>query len=129
MGQQIVGIGTDLVEIAQLEKTIAQFKERFFSRIYLPKELAYCQQMKQPLPHYAARFAAKEAVSKAFGTGIGEEIGWQDIEIARNKQTSTPEIILHNKGQKLAAARGVKQIFLSLSHTTHYAVAHVVLTT
>ena len=79
-----------------------------------------------PAPFLAARFAAKEAISKAFGTGIGAQLGWQDMEI-RRKESGEPFVVLHGKGKKLFAARGARQLLVSLSHTENYAAATAVL--
>jgi holo-[acyl-carrier protein] synthase len=96
------------------------------NRILLPDEIAYCLMHKNPAPFIAARFAAKEAISKAFGTGIGAQLGWHDMEIAR-KETGEPFVILHGKGEKLFESRGAKQLLISLSHTQNYAAATAVL--
>jgi holo-[acyl-carrier protein] synthase len=89
-------------------------------------EIAYCLTHKKPAPFIAARFAAKEAISKAFGTGIGAALGWRDMEI-RRRESGEPFVILHGKGKKLFAARGAKQLLISLSHTKDYAAATAVL--
>ena len=96
------------------------------SRCFLPDEIAYCQGMKFPALHLAARFAAKEAISKAFGTGIGQQLGWKDMEI-RKRESGEPYIAWHGKGVELARARGVTDSFVSLSHCQEYAVAQAVL--
>ena len=79
-----------------------------------------------PARHYGARFAAKEAVSKAFGTGIGSRIGWRDIEVKR-KETGEPFILLHGSAADLAGTLHVLQALVSLSHSDCYAVANAVL--
>ena len=81
---------------------------------------------KRPAPFLAARFAAKEAISKAFGTGIGAKLGWQDMEVGR-KESGEPFVILHGGGQRLLAERGGRIVHLSLSHTEHYATAVAIL--
>lgn len=123
---EILGIGIDLVENARIAQSLEKFGEHFLKRAFCEGEVAYCQRMRHPAPHYAARFAAKEAVSKAFGCGIGAELGMRDIEVVR-AESGAPSIILHGGGQSLAERRGVRQIFLTLSHTEHYAVAQVLL--
>jgi len=112
----IVGTGIDLVEIERIEASIAQFGDKFLERVFLPEEIAYASSHKLSAPHYAARFAAKEAVSKAFGTGIGEQLGWHDMEIER-AESGQPLIRLHNQGLKLAERHGVKRVMISLTHT------------
>ena len=76
----IFGIGIDVVEVERVESSIAEFGERFVSRVFTEAERAYCESQKRPAIHYAARFAAKEAVAKALGTGIGKELSWLDME-------------------------------------------------
>lgn len=123
---EIIGIGTDLVENARLAASIEKFGARFLQRVFCEREIAYCSAMRHSAPHYAARFAVKEAVSKAFGCGIGEHLGWLDIETAR-ADTGAPCVILTGGGATLAKQRGVAQVLVSLSHTEHYAVAYVML--
>ena len=123
----ILGIGVDLVETARIGQSIGRHGEAFLRRVFTENEIAYCSAMKASAPHYAARFAAKEAVSKAFGTGIGAQAGWLEIEV-RRKASGEPFIALHGEAAKLAKRRGVSAIRLSLSHTAHYAVAQVVIT-
>jgi len=122
----IIGIGIDLVENARLASSLERFGEAFLKRVFREEERAYCGAMRAPAPHYAARFAAKEAVAKAFGTGIGEALGWLDIEVTRS-EAGVPGIRLHGAGADLARQRGVNQIWLSLSHTDLHAVAQVIL--
>jgi len=123
---KLLGIGTDIVETDRIARSIAQFGSKFLDRIFLPGEIQYCSPMRNPTPHYAARFAAKEAISKAFGTGIGDQIGFIDIEV-RRKASGEPFILLHGSGKELARRRGVETIQLSLSHTELFAVAFVTL--
>lgn len=122
----ILGVGTDIIEVERIRASHERFGERFLNRILRPPEVAYCLSHSVPAPHLAARFAAKEAVSKAFGTGIGAELGWLDIEVARH-ETGQPYVILHDKGAGLLARRGGRMVHLSLSHTQNYAAAVAVL--
>jgi holo-[acyl-carrier protein] synthase len=122
----ILGTGIDLIEVQRVEAAYAKFGERFLNRILHPDELAYCLSHKAPGPFLAARFAGKEAVSKAFGTGIGAQLGWQDIEI-RRKDSGEPFIVLHGKGQTLLTERGGRMVHLSLSHTAVHATAIAIL--
>ena len=118
----IVGVGIDLIEVARIQSVATRFGDRFLSRILRPGEIAYCQAFARPGPHVAARFAAKEAISKAFGTGIGAALGWQDMEVARH-ESGQPYLLLHGAGAQLLAGRGGGTIHLSLSHTDNYASA------
>jgi holo-[acyl-carrier protein] synthase len=122
----ILGIGIDMVETARIQASIDRFGDAFLQRFLLPQEIEFCKSHRYPVTHVAARFAAKEAVAKAFGTGLGEELGWLDIEIGR-KPTGEPFLVLHEKAIKLFQARGGKGSHLSLTHTEQYAAAVVVI--
>lgn len=122
----ILGVGIDLIEVARIRTAAERFGDRFLKRILRPEEIAYCQQHRDPAPFLAARFAAKEAVSKAFGTGIGTALGWQDIEIGR-RESGEPFVVLHGSGLKLFQERRATQLRISLSHTEQHATAVAVL--
>jgi len=122
----VIGTGIDIVETTRIQESLEKFGDRFLNRCFLPDEVAYCQSMKFPALHLAARFAAKEAISKAFGTGIGHQLGWKDMEI-RKHDSGEPYVVLHGKGEELARARGVTRFFVSLSHCKEYAAAHAVI--
>lgn len=122
----ILGVGIDLIEVARIRASFEKFGERFLQRILRPEEIGYCLLHKNPSPHLAARFAAKEAISKAFGTGLGAELGWQDMEIVR-KESGEPIVRLHGKGLKLLEARGAAKVHISLSHTEQHATAVAIL--
>jgi holo-[acyl-carrier protein] synthase len=122
----ILGTGIDIIEVARIAASYEKFGERFVHRILLPDEIAYCLTHRRPAPFLAVRFAAKEAVSKAFGTGIGAQLGWQEVEI-RRKESGEPFVVLHGKGQELFESRGARKLHVSLSHTEHYAAATAIL--
>ena len=122
----ILGTGIDIIEVTRIAASYEKYGERFVNRILLPDEIAYCLQHRRPAPFLAVRFAAKEAISKAFGTGIGAQLGWQDMEIKR-KESGEPFVVLHGKGEKLFAERGAKKLHVSLSHTENYAAATAIL--
>lgn len=122
----ILGTGIDIIEVSRVTAAYERHGERFVNRILRPAEIAYALSHKKPGPFLAARFAAKEAVSKAFGTGIGAQLGWQDIEVCR-KETGEPYVVLHDSGARLLEARGAQVVHLSLSHTENYAAAMAVL--
>jgi holo-[acyl-carrier protein] synthase len=122
----VLGLGIDLVELGRIGEAYRRFGAAFVDRILLPPEAAYCQAQSNPIPSLAARFAAKEAVAKAFGEGIGESIGWHDIEVTRNEH-GAPGIVLRGRGADLAESRGVRTIHLSLTHTATTAAAVAVL--
>jgi holo-[acyl-carrier protein] synthase len=122
----ILGVGIDIIEVARIRASHEKFGERFLKRILHPAEIAYCLSHREPAPFLAARFAAKEAISKAFGTGIGAQLGWHDMEVGR-KESGEPFVILHGAGQKLMQERGGHVVLISLSHTQEHAVAVAVL--
>src|SRR5258707_1417725 len=101
----IIGVGIDIIEVARIAASYEKFGDRFLNRILHPNEVAYCLSHKVPGPFLAARFAAKEAISKAFGTGIGAQLGWQDMEVGR-RESGEPFVILHEKGLALLTAPG-----------------------
>ena len=118
----ILGTGIDLIEVARIRASFEKFGDRFALRILVGTELEYCLSHKDPAPFIAARFASKEAVSKAFGTGIGASIGWHDIEV-RRRESGEPYVILHGKGEELFRAREATRLHLSISHTIQHATA------
>ena len=122
----MLGIGVDLVECARIQRSIDRFGDRFLNRVFTDGEIEYSMSMKFPARHLAARFAAKEAVSKAFGTGIGKAIGWRTVDV-RKKASGQPFLVFSGSAQELAAKRGVTFALITLSHTEHYAMASVVL--
>lgn len=122
---QLFGIGIDVVEVERIESSMAEFGERFASKVFTADERAYCDSQRRPGLHYAARFAAKEAVAKAFGTGIGKELGWLDMEIAR-KESGEPELRLSGAGKAFAERTGIVEVKISLTHAKHYAAANAV---
>jgi holo-[acyl-carrier protein] synthase len=114
-------VGIDVIEIARVRRVLERHPERFLERIYTPLEIAYCRGR---LSELAARFAAKEAVMKALGTGV-RGIAWRDIEILPNPR-GKPLVRLHGSAESRAAAIGLHQLDISLSHSRAYAVASVV---
>jgi holo-[acyl-carrier protein] synthase len=122
----ILGTGIDIIEVARIASSYEKFGDRFVNRILLPDEIAYCLQHRRPAPFLAVRFAAKEAISKAFGTGIGAQLGWQDLEI-RRRESGEPYVVLHGKGTALFESRSARKLHISLSHTENYAAATAIL--
>jgi len=122
----ILGIGIDLIEVERIRASFTKFGDRFLKRILHPAEIEYCLSHKDPSPFLAARFAAKEAISKAFGTGIGAELGWQDMEV-RRKASGEPYVVLHGGGEELFKKRGARALLISLSHTQAHSTAVAVL--
>jgi holo-[acyl-carrier protein] synthase len=122
----ILGVGIDIIEVARIAASLEKFGHRFGERILLKEEVDYCLGHSAPAPFVAARFAAKEAISKAFGTGIGSQLAWRDMEIA-HKETGEPYVILHGKGKTLFESRSAKSLLVSISHTQQYAAVVAIL--
>ncbi|MGO8675364.1 MAG: holo-ACP synthase [Limisphaerales bacterium] len=122
----ILGLGIDMIEVARVAASHERFGERFLNRVFLPDEIRYCLSHQKPAQFLAARFAAKEAISKAFGTGIGAQLGWLDMEV-RRRDSGEPFVVLHGAGRKLFEQRGAQALLLSLSHAQLHAVAVAIL--
>jgi len=122
----LYGIGIDVVEVDRIQSSLGEFGEQFLNRIFTQQEQEYCDTQKNRELSYAARFAAKEAISKAFGTGIGKSVGWKDMEIVR-KESGEPTVILHGRAKEYAAELGITEVKISLTHAKHYAAANAVI--
>jgi holo-[acyl-carrier protein] synthase len=122
----IVGLGVDLARASRFSKLLAQEKRGVITRVFTPDELAYALAMKNPAPHLAARFAAKEAFLKALGLGLRSGMRWQEIEVVRN-ELGAPSLRLTGQAAERVAERQVTTIHLSYSHEGDYASATVIL--
>ena len=122
----IVGLGVDLARASRFTKFLAQEKRGVIRRVFTPGELAYALAMKDPAPHLAARFAAKEAFVKALGLGLRDGMSWQEVEVVRN-ELGAPSLCLRGRAAEHAAQRQVTDIHLSYSHEGDYASATVIL--
>ena len=116
-------LGIDLIEIKRVTKVKERWGKRFLERVYTPKELEYCLKKKYPEGSLAGRFAAKEAVMKALGTGLSSGVSWKDIEII-NDRKGKPEVFLYGKTKKLL---GKKRVLISISHTKEDAIAQAMI--
>ncbi|HWA85991.1 MAG TPA: holo-ACP synthase [Opitutus sp.] len=125
-GGQVAGIGADIIEIARIRSVLLRHGERFAERILTDEERAYCASMAHPYKHIAARFAAKEAVSKCFTTGIGAELGWKSVSVYHGVRHE-PLVRLDEQGRALLEHVGATHVLLTLSHTENYAMAVAVL--
>jgi len=121
-GGILIGLGADIIEISRIKSVLLRHGDRFAERILTEEERAYCATMAHPEKHIAARFAAKEAVSKCFTTGIGSELGWKSISVYHGPRHQ-PLVRLDEQGDALLAHVGATQILLTLSHTENYAMA------
>jgi len=122
----VIGTGIDIVEIARFRKIIAGSGQRFLDRVFTPEEQRFCLARRDPAPHFAARFAAKEAVFKALETGWAKGVTWLDVEVRRQEQ-GAPEIILSGVALEIAASKGAGRAHLSLTHTNNWAAATAIL--
>lgn len=122
----ILGLGIDLVEVARIEHALARFGPRFLARVLSDLEVAYCQSQSSPAKNVACRFAAKEAVAKAFGTGIGAELGWKDIEVVR-LASGEATVEMRGAGVELLKRRGGQKVLISMTHTGSHAAAVAVI--
>jgi holo-[acyl-carrier protein] synthase len=120
------GIGIDICKVERLAESLGRFGERMEKRLFTPDELAYCRGYKDPLPHLAARFAAKEAASKALGTGMAGGVGWTQIEVVQ-PGGRVPTLRLSGVAAERFAAIGATHSHLSLTHDGGFAVACVVM--
>jgi holo-[acyl-carrier protein] synthase len=118
----LLGLGTDIVETARIKTAILRHGEAFLERVFTAEEIAYCAPMRDPHPYYAARFAAKEAVAKAFGTGLGSDMAFREIGICR-KESGEPFVVLTGTAAATAQRLGIVEVRVSLSHSEHYATA------
>lgn len=113
------GLGNDIIEIERIRASIERHGLHFLNRLFLQSEQDYCYQFQDPSPHFAGRFAAKEAIAKALGTGFGSHLSWHDIEIKNNGQ-GKPEILLMPDAAKRFHH---PTLLLSISHCNSYAIA------
>lgn len=119
----ILSVGTDIVECLRIAKMIERHGELFIDRVYTPAEIRFCRSRKQATQHFAARWAAKEAVLKVLGTSWVRGIRWRDIEI-RNDSGGKLGVGLRGGAQDAFLARGIENIFLTISHCRSHAVAY-----
>lgn len=122
---KIVGIGTDITECLRIARIIERHGELFISRVYTPEEIRYCRSRKQATQHFTGRWAAKEAVLKALGTGWVRGISWRDIEI-RNEPGGKPVVAVRGGAKELVQQLGITKLLVTISHCRTYAVAYVI---
>ena len=113
----VLGLGIDIIEINRIQKSIEKFGENFLQKVYTPKEIEYCSDKANKYQHFAARFAAKEAVYKALATGWQEVLSWQDIEIF-NEATGMPQVSMRGRLKEFLAED--KSLKISISHSQNY---------
>jgi holo-[acyl-carrier protein] synthase len=121
-GGILIGLGADVIEVERIRGVLERQGERFLARVFTEEERTYCIKMAQPHKHLAARFAAKEAVSKCFTTGIGAELGWRSVSVYHGPRNQ-PLVRLDEKGAALLRDAGATAVVLTLSHTETVAMA------
>ncbi len=117
-----MGLGCDVIEVDRVRGVMERQGQRFIDRVFTEEEKTYCLSMAHPHKHFAARFAAKEAVSKTFTTGIGKELGWKSVSIYHGERHE-PLVRLDEKGMELLKQVGATHVHVSLSHTDTVAMA------
>ena len=118
----VVAIGTDIVEVVRIGQMIERHGEIFLNRVYTEDEVRYCQRRKEYTQHYAGRWAAKEAVMKALGTGFSRGVGFRDIEVCTSR-SGQPSIELRGTAREIAQQAGISEMLISISHCRAYATA------
>jgi holo-[acyl-carrier protein] synthase len=124
----IVGTGIDIIEVGRVKRALTRqlTGKRFRQRVFTPNEIAYCEPGGRPrFQSYAARFAAKEALMKALGTGWNHNVGWGEIEVVRQRGHA-PTIMVHGKAAEFAGRCNIARFHLTISHTATFAIAYVI---
>ena len=121
-GGVLIGLGCDLIEVERIRGVLAKHGDRFLKRIFTAEEQVYCNSVKYSHKHFAARWAAKEAVSKCFTTGIGEHLDWTSVSVYHGSRKE-PLVRLDAKATALLAEIGATHVWLTLSHTETHAMA------
>ena len=121
----IIGTGLDIIEIERIKNSIKKYSPKFEQKVFSSGEINYCQSQGDPVKHFAARFAVKEAVSKCLGTGISGALGFKDMEVIHEK-SGKPVLKMTGKGEKLFKKFKLKKIHISISHDRTYAIAQAI---
>ncbi len=122
----IYGTGVDIIKISRIEKVIKKWGDRFIDRVFTPEEKAFCLKRIKPYPAFALRFAAKEAFSKALGTGMKNGVFWRDIEVFHFK-SGKPGLNIYGTALSLCEKEEIKSFHVSLSDEDEYGIAMVIL--
>lgn len=120
------GVGVDLVHLPRLRAVIERWHDRFLRRVFTEAEIAYCLARRDPIPHFGARFAAKEAALKALGTGLTLGVRWHELEV-RRERGQPPVLVCSGRTRELVRRRGGDRVLVTLSHDGEYALAQAVL--
>ncbi len=123
----IAGLGTDIADVARIAKMLSDYGETFLGRVFTPAEIAYCSRAAKPEIHYAGRFAAKEAMAKALGTGFSGDITMKSVSVENDPSTSAPIAVLDEAAARRMRALGAKKMLVSITHLKDYAQATAIL--
>src|SRR5688500_16476389 len=121
----IIGIGLDATDLPRIAEALKRYGARFLHRIFTDREIAYCTRRRDPVPHLAGRFAAKEAAMKALGTGHSRGVLWKDIEVVR--VSGPPQLRLSGGAARRFEAMGARRSLLTITHSEGLALAQVLL--
>jgi holo-[acyl-carrier protein] synthase len=121
----VLGIGTDITECLRIARMIERHGELFINRVYTPEEIRYCQNRKQATQHFTGRWAAKEAILKAIGTGWTRGISWLDMEI-RNEPGGQPVVAVRGGVKDVVERLGIRKLLVSISHCRSHATAYAI---
>jgi len=121
----IVGLGCDITDIPRIADVYERYGDHFLRRVFTDQEIAYCTRRRNPVPHLAARFAAKEAAMKALGTGHSRGVLWKDVEVVRD--TGPPSILFHGEAARVAERMHARRSLLTITHSDALAMAQVLL--
>jgi holo-[acyl-carrier protein] synthase len=122
---EILGIGTDITECLRIARMIERHGELFINRVYTPQEIAYCQSRKQSTQHFTGRWAAKEAILKALGTGWRRGISWRDMEV-RNEPGGRPVVAVRGGVKEVIEKLGIRKLLVTISHCRTHATAYAI---
>jgi holo-[acyl-carrier protein] synthase len=122
----VKGIGVDLAVISRIRQIVERWDERFLQRVFTEEEIAFCRRRRDPIQHFAVRFAAKEAALKALGTGLSMGVRWRELEV-RRERGEAPTMVLSGRSREIARSRGGDRMLVSLTHDGDYAMAQAML--
>ena len=122
----IFGTGVDIVEISRMQDAIKKWGEAFLTKIFTPREIIYSNSKRFSHQHFAARFAAKEAVVKAFGDPRKHPLNWTEIEVLNDRE-GKPTIVFHKGALAVKNKKKISEVIVSLSHSKEYAIANAIL--
>ena len=125
--ETIYGIGIDIVKLSRMEQVIQRWGNKFLRRTFTQREIEYCSSKTFPGQHYGARFAAKEAVFKALGTGWNHGVNWLDVEVCIDPDSGQPSILLSGKCLEILGDSSSFRVLISLSHDKEYAIAQAMI--